>query len=184
MTHRTAVIALAAKLLKLPIKRVATRDQGFTTATYRADTRHHVKLAADENGKLTAMIHEGEEISSQLDSYKVGGTDMTTRMCDVPYIFALESAVDELAYALDMDPVELRRIKDAQIKRVGGLPYSSRLPNECYAVAAKAFGWNKRNPAPMSTVDGRRSMAAGRSAGAVRRPPIAPASPPVLRGLP
>ena len=180
VTDRTAIIALAARRLNRPVKLVAARDQGFTIATYRAETQHHVRLGADKNGKITALVHEADEVSSQLDSYKVGGTDMTTRMyaipnitskvtiqhadrntpgfmrapAEVPYMFALESAVDELAYALNMDPVELRRINDAQVEPVGGLPYSSRSLNECFETAAASFGWSTRNPVPMSMVDG------------------------------
>lgn len=180
ITPRTAVIALAARRLKRPVKLVSTRDQAFTLATYRAETRHRVKLAASRDGKLTALVHEGEEISSRADSYKVGGTEATTRMyacpniaskvtiqhadrdtpgfmrapAEVPYMFALESAMDELAYALDIDPVQLRRINDTQVDPVKGLPYSSRSLNQCFDAAAAAFGWNARNPRPMSTNDG------------------------------
>ena len=180
ITPRTSLIALAAKRLGRPVKLVAARDQGFTISTFRAETRHHVQLAAGRDGKITALVHEGEEISSRPDSYKVGGTDVTTRMYDipnitsnvtiqhadrdtpgfmrapaeVPYMFALESAMDELAAALNMDPVELRRINDAQIDPVSKLPYSSRSLNQCYAAAAAAFGWSRRDPRPMAMRDG------------------------------
>jgi xanthine dehydrogenase YagR molybdenum-binding subunit len=144
LTPRTALIALAAKRLNRPVKLVPTRQQGFTLANHRAETRHHVKLAATRDGRITALVHEGEEISCRADSYKIGGTSVTARMYaipniatkviiqhadrdtpgfmrappEVPYVFALESAMDELAYALDMDPVELRRINDAQTEPV------------------------------------------------------------------
>jgi xanthine dehydrogenase YagR molybdenum-binding subunit len=180
VTPRTALIALAAKRLNRPIKLVPTRAQGFTLATHRAETRHHVMLAANRDGKITALVHEGEEVTSRPDSYMVGGTDSTTRMYaipniaskvtvqhadrdtpgfmrappEVPYMFALESAMDELAYALDMDPVTLRRINDAQVEPVKGLPYSSRSLNQCFEAAGEAFGWRRRNPKPASTVDG------------------------------
>jgi xanthine dehydrogenase YagR molybdenum-binding subunit len=180
LTPRTALIALAAKRLKRPVKLVPTRQQGFTLANHRAETRHHVKLAANREGRITALVHEGEEISCRADSYKVGGTSITARLYaipnvatkviiqhadrdtpgfmrappEMPYMFALESAIDELAYALDIDPVELRRINDAQAEPINGLPYSSRSLNQCYAAAAQAFGWHNRNPKPMSTVDG------------------------------
>jgi xanthine dehydrogenase YagR molybdenum-binding subunit len=137
-------------------------------------------LATNREGKITSLVHEGEVISCRADSYKVGGTSVTARMYaipniatkviiqhadrdtpgfmrappEVPYMFAQESAMDELAYALDMDPVELRRINDAQTEPVKGLPYSSRSLNQCYAAAAQAFGWRNRNPKPMSTVHG------------------------------
>jgi len=180
ITNRTGIVALAARRLGRPVKMVATRDQGFTIATYRAETRHHVKLAAGRDGKITALVHEGEEVTSRLDAYKVGGTETTARMyaipniaskvtmlhadrntpgfmrapAEVPYMFALESAMDELAHALGMDPVELRRINDAQVEPVKKRPYSSRSLNQCYQAAGDAFGWSKRNPKPMSMVDG------------------------------
>ena len=127
---------------------MTTRDQGFTIATYRAETRHHIKLGASRDGKLMSLSHEGFEVSSRPDNYKVAGTDASTRLykCpnvasqvsivqadrntpgfmrsppETPYIFALESAMDELAYALDMDPVELRRVNDTQTEPIKGLP--------------------------------------------------------------
>ena len=55
MTPRTALVALAAKRLDRPVKLVATRDQGFTIATYRAETRHHVRLGARRDGKLVGL---------------------------------------------------------------------------------------------------------------------------------
>ncbi len=80
LTQRTAVVALAARKLNRPLKLEATRAQGFTIATYRAETRHQVTLGAKPDGKLVALSHEGEEITSRLDDYKVGGVDATTRM--------------------------------------------------------------------------------------------------------
>ncbi|HSU22245.1 MAG TPA: xanthine dehydrogenase family protein molybdopterin-binding subunit [Variovorax sp.] len=180
LTNRTGLIALAARQLGRPVRMVATRDQSFTIATYRAETRHRVKLAAGRDGRITALVHEGEEVSSRADAYKVGGTETTARMyaipniaskvtvqhadrntpgfmrapAEVPYMFALESAMDELAIALDMDPVRLRRLNDAQIEPVKQRPYSSRSLNQCYEAAAEAFGWSRRDPRPMSMTDG------------------------------
>jgi xanthine dehydrogenase YagR molybdenum-binding subunit len=179
MTQRTALIAVAARRLNRPVKLVATRDQGFTIATYRAETRHHVRLAADYDGKLTALIHEGEEVTSRPDNYKVAGTDASTRLyaCpnitskvslvhadrntpgfmrsppEVPYLFALESAMDELAIELNIDPIELRRRNDTMREPIKGLPYTSRNLIACFDAAAKAFGWNRRNPKPGSMRD-------------------------------
>jgi len=179
-TARTAWIAIAARRLKRPVKLVATRDQGFTIATYRAETRHHVRLAANRDGKLTALSHEGWEVTSRPSGYNVSGVDTTARMyaCpniatkvsvvhadrntpgfmrappDTPYMFALESAMDELAYALDMDPIELRRVNDTQTDPVGGKPFSSRSLMTCFDQAAERFGWKARNPKPGSMRDG------------------------------
>lgn len=180
MTPRTAIIAGIAKRLNRPIKLVPTRDQGFTIATHRAETRHEIKLGAGRDGKLVALRHEGAEVSSRADAYCVGGTKTTTRLyaCpnvdslvsivradrntpgfmrsppEVPYLFALESAMDELAVKLNMDPVELRRINDTTNEPIGGKPYTSRSLMACFDEAAKAFGWSQRSAAPKSMSDG------------------------------
>ncbi len=179
-TARTAWIAVAARRLKRPVKLVATRDQGFTIATYRAETRHRLRLGADANGRLTALIHEGWELTSRPSQYNVSGTESTARIyaCpnvetavnlvhadrntpgfmrappDTPYMFPLESAMDELAYALKMDPVELRRLNDAPKDPINGLPWSSRSLMKCYDAAAERFGWKQRNPVPGAMRDG------------------------------
>jgi len=179
-TARTAWIAIAARRLRRPVKLVATRDQGFTIATYRAETRQHVKLAAGKDGRLLSFAHEGWEVTSRPSGYNVGGVDTTARMyacpnietavnivhadrntpgfmrapAETPYMFALESAVDELASALAMDPIELRRINDTQIDPVSGLEFSSRSLMQCFDQAAAKFGWKDRKPEPGSMVDG------------------------------
>ena len=180
LTQRTAIVALAAKRVGRPVRVEATRDQGFTIATYRAETEHHVRLGATPDGKLVSLRHEGREVSSRPDNYKVGGTDASTRLyaCpnidskvtivhadrntpgfmrsppELPYIFALESAMDELSYALGMDPIELRRVNDTQVEPIKGLPYTSRQLMPCFDAASKAFGWSKRDPKPASMRDG------------------------------
>lgn len=180
ITARTAWIALAARRLGRPVKLVPTRAQGFTIATFRAETRQHVRLSATPDGKLTSVFHEGWEVTSRPSSYKVAGVEATSRLyaapaiatavnvvhadrstpgfmrapAEVPYMFALESAMDELAYALDMDPIELRRVNDTQTDPVSGLPFSSRLLMPCFDQAADRFGWRGRNPKPASMRDG------------------------------
>jgi xanthine dehydrogenase YagR molybdenum-binding subunit len=177
---RTAWIAIAAKRVGRPVKLVPTRDQGFTIATYRAETRQHIQLAATREGKLIALLHEGSEVTSRPSGYNVAGVESTARMyaCDniatavnivhadrntpgymrappeTPYMFALESAMDELAYQLNMDPIELRRVNDTQADPVSGLPFSSRSLMQCFDQAAARFGWTQRTPAPGSMHDG------------------------------
>src|SRR5262245_39414701 len=180
MTPRTALVALAAKKLNRPVKLVPTRDQGFTIATYRAETRHHVRLGARRDGKIVGYSHEGWEVSSRPDPYVVAGVkesahlyafgDVSTKVnivrADrntpgfmrsppvVPYIYALESAIDELAVKLAMDPVELRRINDTTTDPINGKPWSSRSLMACYDQASDAFGWKRRDPQPGSMRDG------------------------------
>ncbi|MCI0599813.1 MAG: xanthine dehydrogenase family protein molybdopterin-binding subunit [Beijerinckiaceae bacterium] len=180
ITPRTALVALAARALGRPVKLVATRDQGFTISTYRAETRHHVELGASRGGKLGALWHEACELTSRADDYYVAGTETTARIYDaanihtkvsvvradrntpgfmrspfeVPYMFALESAMDELAVALGMDPVELRRVNDTKRDPVTGREFSSRSLMGCFDAASKAFDWTKRDPRPGSMREG------------------------------
>jgi xanthine dehydrogenase YagR molybdenum-binding subunit len=93
MTPRTAIIASIARRLGRPVKLVASRDQGFAIATFRAETRHQIKLGATRDGKLTSLRHEGWEISSRPDPYAVGGTKTTTRMYACPNVDSLVSIV-------------------------------------------------------------------------------------------
>ena len=165
MTPRTGLVALAARRLGRPVKLVATRDQGFTIATYRAETRHRVVLGVDESNKLVAYAHEGDEATSRPDSYSVKGTEETAHLYTfgaiktglnivhvdrntpgfmrsppvVPYVYALESAIDELAVKTGVDPVELRRLNDGKVDSFGK-EWSSRSLMECYDQAAGKFG--------------------------------------------
>ncbi|MBV9259835.1 MAG: xanthine dehydrogenase family protein molybdopterin-binding subunit [Pseudolabrys sp.] len=178
-TPRTGLVALAARTLNRPVKLVPTRDQGFTIATYRAETRHAIKIGAAENGKIASFQHDGWEVTSRPDNYSVAGVEDSARMYGfgavktavttvhadrntpgfmrsppvVPYIYALESALDELAVKLKMDPIELRRVNDSN-KDATGKEWSSRSLMKCYDQAAEAFGWSRRSAEPGSMRDG------------------------------
>ena len=180
LTQRTALVALAARRVGRPVRLETTREQGFTIATYRAETRHRIRLGASADGTLVALVHDGFEVTSRADAYKVAGTDASTRLyacpnvsssvqvvhtdrntpgfmrapAEVPYLFALESAMDELAVKLDMDPVQLRRVNDTMVEPIQKLPYTSRNLVACYEQAADAFGWSKRTKQPGSMRDG------------------------------
>ena len=176
---RTGLVALAAKRLNRPVKLVTTRDQGFTVQTYRAETRHRIRIGAERGGKIASFIHEGWEVTSRPDPYSVSGVEDSARLYGfgavktgvtlvhadrntpgfmrsppvVPYIYALESAMDELAVKLDMDPVELRRINDSSVDAMGK-QWSSRSLMKCYDQAAERFGWTNRSVQPGSMRDG------------------------------
>src|SRR3569833_435695 len=177
---RTHWIARAARRIGRPVKLVPTRDQGFTISTYRAETRQVIKLAANRDGRLVSLSHEGSEVTSRPSSYNVSGVETTARMyaCpnihtavsivhadrntpgflrappETPYMFALESAMDELAHELRMDSIELRRINDTKVDTVDGKPYSSRSLLLCFDQAAARFGWRRRNSQPGTTREG------------------------------
>lgn len=180
ITPRTAIVALAAQKFNRPVRCVVTRRQGFTTAPYRAPTRHRIRMGAGEDGKITAFSHEGWELTSRMDNYLVGGIDIASKMYaygavdtrvqivkadrqtpgymrsppELPYVFALETAMDEMAEKLGIDPVEFRRINDTMVDPVTNKPYTSRSLMQCYDQAAEAFGWKDRNPQPGSMRDG------------------------------
>ncbi len=175
-TPRSALVSLAARRLNRPVRCIVSRSQGFTTQPYRAATRHHIKLGATRDGRLRAYSHDAWELTSRNDNYAVGGTDTTARMYaygtvatrvrlvkadrqtpaymrsppELPYMFALESALDELAYALNMDPVKLRLLNDTRKDPISGKRFSSRHLKECYLKGARAFGWKRRDPRPGS----------------------------------
>lgn len=172
----TALIAFAARQLGRPVKFVATRREGFTQRTFRAETRHHVRLGADAEGHLTALAHDGWELTSRSERFALAGIDATARLyaCpnvhasvrnvkadrqapgfmrappEVPYLFALESAMDELSYTLGLDPLELRRTNDTLVETVTGKPYTSRSLIACIDHGAELFGWSRRTPEPRS----------------------------------
>jgi len=180
LTPRSGFVALAARRLNRPVKLVPTRAEGFTIATYRAETRHRVRLGARRDGKLVGYSHQGWEITSRPDPYGVAGVEESAHLYAfgavathvdivhadrntpgfmrsppvVPYVYALESAMDELAVKLEMDPVELRRINDTAKDPVTGKPFSSRSLMKCYDAAAAAFGWSRRNAQPGAMREG------------------------------
>ena len=179
-TSRTAWIAIAARRIGRPVKLVATRSQGFTIATYRAETRHRLQLGATPDGKLVSLRHEGWEVTSRPSYYNVSGTESTARMYavlnirtrvnivhadrntpgfmrappDTPYMFPLECAMDELAAELGIDPIELRRRNEPERDPVTGLAFSSRQLMRCFDQGADTFGWSKRDPRPGSMQEG------------------------------
>jgi len=176
-----SLTAMAARELKRPVKLVLTRTQMFTGHGYRPQTIQKVRLGADANGKLQAIIQEAFHNTSSFEVFsdnttgflkqvyacenldmplKVAATDLATPTWmrapgAVSGMFALESAMDELAYALKMDPMELRLVNYAEVDPVSGKPFSSKALRECYRLGAEKFGWKNRKPEPRSMRDGK-----------------------------
>jgi xanthine dehydrogenase YagR molybdenum-binding subunit len=176
-----ALAAAAARELKRPVKLVYTRTQMFTGHGYRPYTWQKVALGAERDGKLTSMIHEAVKNASTFKDWTDGTTDLTRPLyacsnADTPNrivktdfatpesmrapgavsgMFALECAMDELAYALKMDPLELRLVNFTDVHPDSGKPYSSKALRECYRLGAKKFGCKNRKFEPRSMRDGR-----------------------------
>jgi len=176
-----SLTAMAARELKRPVKLVLTRAQMFTAHGYRPQTIQKVRLGADAHGKLQAMVQEAFHNTSSFETFsdnttgflkqvyacenlnmplKVAPTDLATPTWmrapgAVSGMFALESAMDELAYALKMDPMELRLVNYAEVDPESGKPFSSKALRECYRLGAEKFGWKNRKPEPRSMRDGK-----------------------------
>lgn len=173
--------AIAAREVGRPVKLVLTRQQMFDVIGHRAETEQNVKLGATSDGKLTAIIHDGISHTSMFDEFVEPFTIATHMLyaCpnlqasqrlvrlnkgtptfmrapgETPGTYALESAFDELAYALKLDPIKLRLRNHADIDPDKNLPWSSKSLKECYQLGAEKFGWSQRNPEPRSMRDGR-----------------------------
>jgi xanthine dehydrogenase YagR molybdenum-binding subunit len=186
-----AITAMAARIIKRPVKVVYTRQQMFTGHGYRPHTWQKISLAAESNGKLAALIHDSRNNSSTFDDYVENTTSMPRTLYACPNahtsqqtvhtnmptpaamrapgavsgMFALECAMDELAYALKMDPMELRLINFTDVDPDSGKPYSSKALRECYRLGAEKFGWKDRNPEPRSMRDGRLLVGWGMATG-------------------
>ncbi len=171
-TH-SSLAAMSALDLGRPVKLVLARDQVFQTAGHRPATEQHVRLGASADGRLTSIRHEYVNHSGILDAYEedcgeatgyfyscpnvkvtkgiarrnVGAPTAMRGPGAVPGLFATETAMDELAVALKMDPIQLRILNEPKIDESKGIPFSSRHLLECYEVGKKAFGWDRYTPA-------------------------------------
>jgi len=173
--------AFAARDLKRPVKVNYTRRQMFTGHGYRPYTWQKVAIGANKDGKLQSIIHEAIGNTSSFEDFGENPNDFgrTLYECpnyDTPYklakldlptptwmrapgavtgAFALESAMDELAFALKIDPLEFRLINYAEKDPETGKPFSSKALREAYKQGAAKFGWEKRKIEPRSMRDGR-----------------------------
>lgn len=207
LSQHTALCALAARRLGRPVRLAVTRQEQFTVANHRTETRHRVRLGADRQGRLLAVGHDADMVSSRFDNFAMEGADVSTALYaaravsaherlgrvdrntpgpmrappEVPYLFALESAMDELAHELGMDPVELRRRNDAAADPVTGKRFTTRPLMRCFDAAAAAFGWAERRAEPLT--ERRDGWWVGRGCASAARPvKIGPAAIRVAQG--
>lgn len=187
----TVLAALAARAVGRPVKVAATRQQMFTMVSYRTPTVQRIRLGAERDGRLTAISHNALQQSSRLSAY-CEQTVTATRMMyaaphrrtihrlaqldvptpswmrapgEAPGMYALESAMDELAYALDMDPIELRVVNEPSVDPESGNAFSSRNLVACLREGAARFGWAGRDPGPGRRREGRWLVGTGVAAG-------------------
>ncbi len=167
-----ALAAVAARKVGRPVKLELTRPQTFWSNGYRPQIEHHIALSATRDGKLTALAHHANAQTAMFDDRVVAPVTKTSRKLyrcanvatsyrltplhmpgpftmrgpgESPGLFALESAMDELAYALNIDPIELRLRNYAENDPEENQPWTSKSLRECYGQGAARFGWERRN---------------------------------------
>jgi CO/xanthine dehydrogenase Mo-binding subunit len=177
----TVLAALAARVVKRPVKLVLTRAQMFTSVGHRPNTIQQLSLGATRDGQLTAIEHISSSSIAMADELINLITHGSTEAYACPNVstratqfrvsiptpgwmrapgeaegsFALESAIDELSYAVGLDPVKLRLKNFAHVHPDSGLPWSSNGLLDCYRLGAERFGWSARTPKPRSMRNGR-----------------------------
>lgn len=187
-THPHVIVTvMAAKLAKQPVKLALTRQQMFTLVGYRTPTIQRVRLGADAGGHLTAIAHDVVEQTSTVEEF-AEQTAVATRMMyaspnritthrlakldvptpsifrapgECPGMFALESAMDEMAIACELDPVEFRIRNEPDIDPDTKHPFSSRGLVACLREGARRFGWEGRDPRPRARREGRWHVGTG-----------------------
>jgi len=178
----TLMAALAAREVRRPVRIQLTRAQMYSMVGRQPATIQTITLAADKTGKLTGIRHDSISPTSVFDNYieyaanasrslwgASGGIATSHKILHVNHNtptamrspheaighFAIESAMDELAYTVSADPVALRLLNDTPVDPHSGRPFSTRGIRRCLTEGAQRFGWDKRNPAPRSMRDGR-----------------------------
>jgi xanthine dehydrogenase YagR molybdenum-binding subunit len=182
--------ALAARQLGRPVKTALLRQQTFVNACHRTETIQRVRLGADRDGRLLAMAHEALEHTGSFDEFTEQTTEFARNLyaapnrltthrlvkLDLPMpgdmrapgeaigLLAMEQAMDELAYATGLDPIELRVRNEPALHPETGKPFSIRQLVPCYREGARRFGWDQRPTRPASRRDGRWLIGYGMSA--------------------
>jgi len=170
---------MAARLVGKPVKLVFRREHMYGPVGHRAPTRQRLRVGADGEGRLTALDHHAKITSSSFDDFFEPAADASHTLYASPAIrssheavrvdtgtplfmrapgeatgsIALESAIDEMASACGIDPLDFRLKNYAEVEPISGKPFSSKALRQCYAQGAERFGWSKRPLAPRQMRD-------------------------------
>jgi xanthine dehydrogenase YagR molybdenum-binding subunit len=188
--YELPLAVLAARALRRSVQVTLTRPQMFALG-YRAANIQLLALAAGRDGKLASFRHEWVGMTSQFENFQrnyVTWSSLLYTCADVELVqklvkldhnspcdmrapggaegmFAIECAMDELAYAAGVDPLQLRLINYSDKDQVEDKPYSSKELRECYRQGAEKFGWSRRSPQPRSMKDGNELIGWGMATG-------------------
>jgi xanthine dehydrogenase YagR molybdenum-binding subunit len=182
--------AFAARQIRRPVKLALTRKQMYSGIGYRPTSRQRLAIGADRSGRISAIVHEAHTETSRYNAYEdnlmtgarflYSSPNMRSTYRVVPLdvnpptfmrgpgattgAFALESAMDDLAYQLGMDPIELRLRNEPDRDLSEDLPFSTRRLTDCFAKGGDTFGWSRRNPTLRSTREGNQLIGLGMAA--------------------
>ena len=188
--YELPLAVLAARALKRSVRVTLTRQQMFGLG-YRAGNVQSLRLGAERDGRLVSFAHEFIGMTSRFEQfqrtivawssllYKYANAELAQKLvkldqnspCDMRApggaegLYAIECAMDELAYAAKVDPLELRLINYSDRDQIEDKPYSSKQLRECYRQAAERFGWSRRNPQPRSMKHGSELIGWGMATG-------------------
>ena len=188
--YQLPLAALAARALKRSVRVNLTRQQMFTLG-YRSANIQKLALGAGDDGSLASFRHDVVAMTSQFEDFERDFVNWSSRLyrcansalsqklvkldqntpCDMrgpggaEGAYGIECAMDELAYAAKIDPLELRLINYSDKDQIEDLPFSSKQLRECYRQGAERFGWSKRNPQPRSMRDGNELVGWGMATG-------------------
>jgi len=183
----TILTIQAAKAVNRPVKLMLTRPQMFTSMGHREDQEQTVKLGATAEGKITSIIHTKKSTTSPWDnyaepnskildmlyatpnfeaSYEMARANVMTSTFmrapgEAPGSFALECSMDDLAYRVGVDPMQIRMLNHADYDYSTGQQWSSKSLKQCYQRGAELIGWSKRNPKAGQTREGRMLVGIG-----------------------
>jgi xanthine dehydrogenase YagR molybdenum-binding subunit len=189
--YQLFLATMAAIALKRPVRVALTRQQMILGFAYRPETIQSVQLGAECDGTLRAIKHHAVANTSRFEDYQENIVNWSAALyrCDnselrhklvqldlcspadmrapgaAAGVYALECAMNELSYAIGVDPLDLRLKNYAEREQNGDKPFSSRALKDCYYRGAERFGWSTRKPQPRSMRDGRELIGYGMSSG-------------------
>lgn len=176
----TMAALIGAKKIGRPLKVMLSRDQMFTLVGYRPQAHQKLGIGATKDGKLTGITHNAEAMTATYETFTEGIVNISRTLYACPNVntrykvfplnlsvptwmrgpgettgtYALESAIDEMAYAVNMDPLEFRLLNYSEDDPEHNRPHSSKFLREAYQMGAEKIGWKDRDPKPRSMKEG------------------------------
>ncbi len=177
----TMAALIGAKKIGRPLKVMLSRDQMFTLVGYRPQAHQKLGIGATKDGKLTGITHNADAMTATYETFTEGIVNISRTLYACPNVntrykvfplnlsvptwmrgpgettgtYALESAIDEMAYAVNIDPLEFRLLNYSENDPEHNRPHSSKFLREAYQMGAEKIGWKDRDPKPRSMKEGK-----------------------------